>query len=141
MVCADWDVWVVWDDCDEDAVVWEFTGVAVTERTGWTEIGGLGLDGFELIKSDWTEFTTFFCPEDEVLVDDVTAMEEVEDADDEEVEIEACPWLWLMPDTELVTVEVDGIFELPLLVWYYAWVYVVTVLRLVKFPWRILFWK
>ena len=128
------------NDCDDYVAVWEFTDVAVAERTGWTDTGGIGFDGFdELLESVLSEFTTVFWPDVEVLVDEVTAIEEVEDAEDaeaDEVEVDACPWLWIIPETELVTVEVDG-----LLVWYYAWVYVVTVLRLVKFPWRILFWK
>lgn len=110
------DVWDDCEDCDEEVVVWEFTGVAVAVRTGWTEILGVGFDGFGFTESVWAEFITLFLPEDEeALVDDVTTTEEVEDA--EEVDDEACPWLWLIPDTELVKVEVDGIFEFPLLVW------------------------
>lgn len=130
--CDDWDdyvtVWVF------DA--WEFTDVAVADRTGWI---GKGLAGFELLllESVCAEFTTVFWLDEVVEVDDeVDAKEEVEDAEvDDEEEIDA--WPWLEPETEFITAEVEG----SLLDWNYAWVYVVTVLRLVRFPWRILFWK
>lgn len=107
-----WDYAAVWEF---DA--WEFTDVAVADRTGWTDEGGLGLTNFALawlLKSDCAEFTTVLWVEDEVVVDDeVSAKEDVEDAEEVDDKIE--PWPWAKPETEFVRVEVDGF---PLLDWY-----------------------